>query len=1753
MSLDSADPARPGSGSAGGSVAATSDSLFSHGGELGRVMSGWDWAATPVGPVEGWSANLRSVVRILLTSRFSMWMGWGPELAFFYNDAYQRDTLRAKHPWALGRPAQQVWAEIWDDIGPRIRSVLETGESTWDEGLQLFLERSGYLEETYHTFSYSPLHDDDGRIAGFLCVVSETTEQVLGERRLRVLRELGDISAVSAPTVRDACSSALGVLERARADLPSAAIYLLDGERPERASAHRVAWYGSSGDEPVPPETLRRDREPGRSVWAAFDSGRPHTVQRPPATTPGEGRAEGPARPETVLVLPIAASGGGDPVGVLLAGVSPYRYLDDEYRQFLELVAGQVANAVADASAYQAQRRRAEELAELDRAKTEFFTGVSHELRTPLTLITGPVEDSLADTVDPLPPTQRVRAELIARNGARLRRLVDTLLEFARLEGGALTPRRVPTDLAALTRGIGESFAPAVHRAGLGFTLDCPDLGALVSVDPEMWEKIVLNLLSNAVKYTLSGEVSLRLGRGGGGEVELAVSDTGIGIPAEEQHRLFERFHRVRGAAGRSHEGSGIGLALVAELAALHGGTAGVLSAPERGSRFTVSLPPEALLGPDDPPGSGEARPSSAVELYRDEALQWSTEAGGGAPLPVGGARLDVIDVGATAGATVLIVEDNPDLRRFLAGLLGPFYAVLLATDGREGLDRVRADRPDLVLTDVMMPRLDGFELLAELRSDPVTAAIPVIVLSARAGQEATAAGLAAGADDYLVKPFSSHDLLARVRANLAMARLRSHEGAWRIALLNALGDGLFISDGADGPVVEINEAFSTILGYASEDLPFAQPYPWWPEPGDDPEGAVLVERAQAELRSAGRGRWTLPMRHRDGRRVWVDCSTDAVAGRDGATQMIVGIVRDVSDQHRAAERDRMLAETGRLLTQPGDLTARLDAFVGAYAALLDELVVVSCTGPDGRMSPVAAAHPDQPEHAATMLGLGSFRLPESLAAAYRAGEAFVLDPTPEEMIRAAYGEGRALDVRREMGIHSTLIAPLAVSGRLIGVVLVVSTAGRRRFDQGDLELADELARRVAAVIDADRITTREHQLNTTGAALAAATTVVEAAEALADTIIGALGASGVAVYTASPETPGRLRLEHTLGLPDEFIERFSLIKPGDRLPLAEAARTGEALWLGDQRIRGEDPDRDASDGWLDARAVIALPLTVGERVVGVVGVSFLAPREFQPEERAFAMTLAAQAAQAFDRAVLTDARWRVAQTLQHSLLPQRLPDIDGLALATHYQPAGRLTQAGGDWYDVVPLDDERVGIVVGDVAGNGAAAAAVMGQLRSALSGFLLAEQSPGAALRLLNRVAARIDGALATTVVCFVLNTRTRELRWARAGHPPPLLLAPRNGPGQPERGRFLADALGPALGARAGAAGSEPNGTPTYTEGYLTLTPGSSVLLYTDGLIERRHEVIDDGLDRLLDAVAPHTSAAPAALLDRALAGALPASGPTDDVALVVVRLLPEPLRRRLPAEGDQLAVLRRSVRGWAVTAGLGEDQTTDLQLALGEAAANAVDHAYPPDRPGGFSYDLELNPDGSVQVAVTDEGTWRPVPTDNGYRGRGLAMIRSLGRDVSLDTAGGTRIEFTVPVEPAAPARPAAPGSAVPAPAAPAPAATGVSAIGAAEPAEVEVEHAAGGTLTFRLAGELDLASVEPVRATLLRHLGDGTGPVIVDIRAVSYLASAGVRMLVEAAGIVGDRLRLRVEPGSPADRILTLTEVGSGSRDRREKE
>mgnify|MGYP002776996489 CR=1 FL=1 len=416
---------------------------------------------------------------------------------------------------------------------------------------------------------------------------------------------------------------------------------------------------------------------------------------------------------------------------------------------------------VREQSEREQERQRAETLAELDRAKTLFFSNVSHEFRTPLTLLLAPLQEVLNDRT--LSPAHQERLELAHRSSLRLLKLVNTLLDFSRIEAGRMEAVYEPIDLAQLTTELASVFRSAIERAGLRLVVDCSPLPEAVYVDREMWEKIILNLLSNAFKFTFIGEITVRL-QSENHHATIQIEDTGTGIAPEHLPHLFERFYQVRGAEARTHEGSGIGLALVHELVRLQGGTIEVTSTVGVGTCFTIALPFGTDHLPSERIESDRTLASTAMNAmsYVEEAERWlSIE------------NAEELNTSAIA-ARVLLVDDNADMRSYLTRILSEYVQVEAVADGMTALRVAQAQVPDLILSDVMMPELDGFGLLQALRSDPRTREIPIILLSARAGEEAIVEGLEAGADDYLIKPFSAQELVSRVNAHLQMAQLRT-------------------------------------------------------------------------------------------------------------------------------------------------------------------------------------------------------------------------------------------------------------------------------------------------------------------------------------------------------------------------------------------------------------------------------------------------------------------------------------------------------------------------------------------------------------------------------------------------------------------------------------------------------------------------------------------------------------------------------------------------------------------------------------------------------------------------------------------------------------------------------------------------------------------------------------------------------------------------------------------------------------------
>ncbi|NOK31866.1 ATP-binding response regulator [Corallococcus exercitus] len=744
---------------------------------MAALIASLDWSRSPLGPIESWPQSLRTTVSLCLASNFPINIIWGEGHNQIYNAGY-RVVCGAVHPRAMGESYRVTWASAWPAIGEPFERAL-AGETSYLENQRMFLERNGYPEETFFTFSLSPIRDESGKVVGLFHPVTETTATMLAERRTRALRDIAD-SAGQALVFDEACGLLLATLGEYAFDLPFALLYVTS---PDGTEARLQGQCGVPTGAPFTPDVIPLKDTGADGTWPlarAAKSGRVEQVTDLEARFGPVVAGPYPEPLKSSFVLPVRVAGVDAPLGYLVIGVSQRLPLEGPYRAFVEMLSGAVSAALGNARAYEAERRRAEALAEIDQAKTAFFSNVSHEFRTPLTLMLGPVEDLLAGLRGALPEAAHGELRVVHRNALRLLKLVNALLDFSRIEAGRAQAHVEPTDLSALTRDVASAFRSAIERAGMRLVVDAVPLEEPVFVDREMWEKIVLNLVSNAFKFTHAGEIRVELKR----EerfARLSVRDTGIGIPEPELGKVFQRFHRVTEARGRTHEGSGIGLALVHDLAKLHGGSVEVESVEGQGATFTVRVPFGRAFSMGLPAPEAERPPANPirVEAFVEEALRWSVEPSEEA-LPVPAAPPDtaapVLETGPRP--RILLADDNADMRDYVRRLLSQRYDVTAVANGAEALRSARESRPDLVLSDVMMPVMDGIQLVKQLRADEALRTLPVILLSARAGEEATSSGLELGADDYLTKPFGAKELLARVRTQLTMAamRLRSAE-----------------------------------------------------------------------------------------------------------------------------------------------------------------------------------------------------------------------------------------------------------------------------------------------------------------------------------------------------------------------------------------------------------------------------------------------------------------------------------------------------------------------------------------------------------------------------------------------------------------------------------------------------------------------------------------------------------------------------------------------------------------------------------------------------------------------------------------------------------------------------------------------------------------------------------------------------------------------------------------------------------------
>lgn len=744
----------------------STEQFLSGGGEMGKLIRTMDWSKTPLGPIETWPQSLRTSVSLCLSSTFPILIAWGPETIQIYNDSY-RPICGAMHPHSMGMNFRICWESALEVVGDKFTRG-QQGEGTYIHDQRMFLQRYGYLEEAFMTFSFAPIRDESGGVGGIFHPITETTDKMLSARRTQVLRELG-AAIGNAKSIEDIASETQGKYEEFLFDLPFILFYKYDATE-EKASLIGSAGTTDAHQLAVPTIDLSHPNEKSWPLEQLIKSKQSITISDLGDRFGDFSCEPYPEMPNTALLIPIHIPGQEIPFGFLVAGVSSRRALDQAYLGFYDLLGNTYNTAVSNVYAYEQEQKRAEALAAIDRSKTAFFSNVSHEFRTPLTLMLGPLEDLQA--AESLPAAMRDSVDSAHRNAIRLLKLVNNLLDYSRVEAGRIQASYQPLNLTELTADLASSFRSIIEKAEMNLEVNCEQISGQTYVDRQMWEKIVLNLLSNAFKYTLKGGIKVSLFQKDQ-QLVLQVADTGVGIPEKELPHMFERFHRVQNSAGRTHEGTGIGLSLVNELVHLHGGKISVTSTKDVGSTFTVKiplgkahLPKEQILETIDIASSADLR---GAFLNEAASLLHNGENGQNE-------NARSIENEQTTDATelkLLIVDDNRDMREYLVRLLSPHFTVFTAENGQQALERVAEVKPALVISDVMMPVMDGKQFLRELRSREEIFNTPVILLSARAGEESKIDGLESGADDYLVKPFSAAELLTKIKAQLKISAAR--------------------------------------------------------------------------------------------------------------------------------------------------------------------------------------------------------------------------------------------------------------------------------------------------------------------------------------------------------------------------------------------------------------------------------------------------------------------------------------------------------------------------------------------------------------------------------------------------------------------------------------------------------------------------------------------------------------------------------------------------------------------------------------------------------------------------------------------------------------------------------------------------------------------------------------------------------------------------------------------------------------------
>lgn len=835
-------------------------------------------------------------------------------------------------------------------------------------------------------------------------------------------------------------------------------------------------------------------------------------------------------------------------------------------------------------------------------------------------------------------------------------------------------------------------------------------------------------------------------------------------------------------------------------------------------------------------------------------------------------------------------------------------------------------------------------------------------------------------------------------------------------------------------------------------------------------------------------------------RRTWL-LSFYPVRDAAGEIQWLGTFVNDITARKRAEEAAAMLAELGTILDEVVGVEDRIERLVGAVVPRLADICVVSLRTDSGRLERVAVRHADPGRETVLRDVPPSDRVASSLTGPV------AIDEVDEERLRALGFSDLQVAALLELGLRSAAFVPLAVRDRQIGI-LSLGSHRPAAFSPADLELAAEVGRRAALAVDNARLFESERlarqrtaQLHAVAAALAEALTPDDVARVILGEVVPAAGASRGTVWQLSDDETA-LDAVGWRGIPEDVMDDYRQISLRARLPLADAVRSRTSIWLESRAAHvAAYPDAAADFDRAGSLATATVPLLSTGRAIGAMTLSYDRERSFSDEDRALVGALASQCAQALERARLYEGERQVAAILQRSLLPARLPAVDGVEIAVRYLPAAGL-EAGGDFYEALPLPGGRIGIAVGDVVGRGATAAAAMGQLRSALRAFALFGEEPGAVLRQLSAFAETVDGAMAATAVFAQLDPQRRELRYACAGHPWPALI----------RSDGTADFLREGRGVPLGCV---PD--PVYAEAVVTLEPGSSLLLYTDGLTERRGEDITKSYERLLRTLAARHEGDLAAMLDEVV-DEVGEDAPLDDVALLAVHLRGAAAgvtRLVYAADRAHVPAARAAVREWLLSRGADEEGVGDVLLACGEAVANAVEHAYRTGSSGTVEIELSAPEPDWVALTICDRGSWKE-PVAAAHRGRGFALMRMLMHDVDVEhRPDGTTVRMRRRIVTHELPDPPERGE-------------------DREPCSATTEY---GVAT--ITGDIDLSCADALQEQLLAAAPEGE-PLTIDLSQAGFLDSTGARMLLVVRERLGGRLIVVAPEGTPPRRALALS-------------